>query len=217
MGAKPRMFVRSYIFLVCLFFLSGCVPEGEPALVIVGDNSANRVKRRRPPAPPENTVPVGENVPRDWVPPSAVEKPWSFIILHHSGTETGNMALIDREHRKRFWDGIGYDFLIGNGTDSGDGEVEVTFRWREQRTGAHCKTPGNWANERGIGICLVGNFEESVPTSRQIRSLVKLVQFLQKRYRIPKSRIYGHQDTPGARVTDCPGRNFSVARFKSML
>jgi len=29
---------------------------------------------------------------------------------------------------KTHWAGIGYDFVIGNGTDSGDGEIEVTFR-----------------------------------------------------------------------------------------
>jgi N-acetyl-anhydromuramyl-L-alanine amidase AmpD len=116
------------------------------------------------------------------------------------------------------WEGIGYDFVIGNGTDSGDGQVEVTYRWREQKTGAHCGgTAGNWANKEGIGICLVGNFNTTVPTRRQMQSLVKLVRFLQSRYDIRKSRIYGHGSTPGAHITDCPGRNFSLARLKSML
>jgi N-acetyl-anhydromuramyl-L-alanine amidase AmpD len=63
----------------------------------------------------------------------------------------------------------------------------------------------------------VGNFDYTSPTTRQMQSLVKLVRFLQNRYRIPKSRIYGHGSTPGARVTDCPGRRFPMARLKSML
>ncbi len=113
--------------------------------------------------------------------------------------------------------GVGYDFVIGNGTNSGDGQVEVTFRWRKQLTGAHCKTPNNWANEKAVGICLVGNFNQTVPTRRQMQSLVKLVRFLQNRYRIPKSRVYGHKTTPGARVTDCPGKRFPMGRLKSML
>jgi N-acetyl-anhydromuramyl-L-alanine amidase AmpD len=50
-----------------------------------------------------------------------------------------------------------------------------------------------------------------------MQSLVKLVRFLQSRYGIPKSRIYGHRDVPGARETDCPGKNFNMANFKSML
>lgn len=122
--------------------------------------------------------------------------------------------------RQRAWlhgDGVGYDFVIGNGTDSGEGEVEVTFRWRQQLTGAHCKTPGNWANEDAVGICLVGNFNSTRATTSQMRSVLKLVGFLQKRYGIKESRIYGHNTTPGARGTDCPGRNFSMSGLKAGL
>ena len=115
------------------------------------------------------------------------------------------------------WDSIGYDFVIGNGRGSGDGQIEVTVRWRKQKTGAHCKTANNWANERGIGICLVGDFTKTRPTRKQIASLIKLTRFLQKRYNIPNSRIYGHKNTPGARVTDCPGKYFPMGRFKAML
>jgi len=70
------------------------------------------------------------------------------IVIHHSATENGNAAIFDRMHREHnHWDGVGYDFVIGNGTNSGDGEVEVTFRWQGQIAGAHCGgTIGNWAN-----------------------------------------------------------------------
>ncbi|MHC4418844.1 MAG: peptidoglycan recognition protein family protein, partial [Planctomycetota bacterium] len=67
------------------------------------------------------------------------------------------------------------------------------------------------------GICLVGNFEHTRPTAEQMGSLVKLVRFLQDRYRIPKIRIWGHNGTPGARVTNCPGRMFPMAWLKSRL
>lgn len=158
------------------------------------------------------------NVPRAWLPPAGAEKKWTTIIIHHSATEKGNAAIFDKDHRENHgWDGVGYDFVIGNGIDSGDGQVEVTFRWRKQITGAHCKTPENWANEDGIGICLVGNFNDSMPSERQMQSLVRLTNFLQKRYGISRSRIYGHGTTPGAHVTDCPGNMFPMARFKSML
>ena len=162
---------------------------------------------------------VQSNVPRDWLPPSRVEKKWTAIVIHHSATESGNAAIFDRMHREEnHWDGVGYDFVIGNGTDSSNGQVEVTFRWRQQVAGAHCGgTPDNWANIDAIGICLVGNFNHSAATAKQIQSLSKLVRFLQKRYGISTSRIYGHSNTPGARVTDCPGRNSPVATLKQML
>jgi hypothetical protein len=162
---------------------------------------------------------IYRNIPADWLPPSRVEKRWTAIVVHHSATETGNAAIFDKMHREEnHWDGVGYDFVIGNGTDSGDGQVEVTFRWRRQIAGAHCGgTAGNWANEDAVGICLGGNLDHTAPTTRQMQSLSKLAGFLQKRYRISKSRIYGHNGTPGARVTDCPGRKFPIARLRQMF
>jgi len=213
-----KMFARACIVWCCLFVLSGCVYDDDPVPVIVEGYRTNKPAPLPPPPPPKTHNSANRNVPRDWVPPSRVERRWTAIVIHHSGTEIGNAAIFDRSHKEiRHWEGVGYDFVIGNGTNSGDGEVEVTFRWRRQLTGAHCKTPGNWANEKAVGICLVGDFNNGVPTRRQMWSLVKLVRFLQNRYRIPKSRIYGHKHTPGARVTDCPGKNFSLAWLKSML
>jgi len=155
-----------------------------------------------------------------WAPPSRYEKSWKAIIIHHSATDTGSAATIDDYHRKNNgWDGIGYNFVIGNGKGAGNGQVESTFRWREQKTGAHCKTDSsNWANENAIGICLVGNFDYSRPSGGQVESLVKLVRFLSERYDIPQSRVYGHNTTPGHSTnTNCPGKNFPMWYVKSKL
>jgi hypothetical protein len=162
-------------------------------------------------------------VPAEWIPPKDKEHSWFAIIVHHSATEVGNVTYFNKAHSERLddfgerWLGIGYDFVIGNGTLSGDGEVETTFRWKEQLVGAHCKTADNWANTYGIGIVLVGNFDQSRPSARQMESLGKLVSYLQKRYDIPANDIYGHGGTPGAHATDCPGTNFSMREFKQML
>ena len=217
---RRNIWMSCCIVWSCLLLCAGCV-EQEALPVIVDNPSAPRLVRlptvRTEPSVSETPEP-SKNFPRAWLPPSNVERSWRAIVIHHSATNTGNATVFDKWHREdRNWEGVGYDFVIGNGTDSGDGQVEVTFRWREQRTGAHCKTPNNWANEHSIGICLVGNFDQSVPTRRQMQSLLRLVRFLQKRYGIPKSRIYGHKDTPGARVTHCPGKNFPMWRFKSLL
>lgn len=214
-----KMFRRVFIICSCLFGMSGCVYNKEPAPKIVY-NPNTELKLVQPTIirPRLTSRNIDRSIPRDWLPPSRLEKKWAAIIVHHSATRNGNVAIFDKKHREEnYWEGVGYDFVIGNGTDSGDGQVEVTFRWRKQITGAHCKTPNNWANEEGVGICLVGNFDYASPTTRQMQSLAKLVRFLQNRYKIPKSRVYGHQSTPGARVTDCPGRRFPMSRLKSML
>ncbi len=211
---------KIFIFCSCLFVLGGCASNDESMPEIVYDTSSKPVV-----IPPKVVTPKASrgnayrNVPRGWLPLSHLEKKWTAIVIHHSATETGNAAIFDKMHREQnHWAGVGYDFVLGNGTDSGDGEVEVTFRWQEQIPGAHCGgTANNWANIDGIGICLVGDFDRTVPTAQQMQSLLRLIRFLQKRYGIPKWRIYGHKFTPGARVTDCPGRRFPMARLKSML
>jgi N-acetyl-anhydromuramyl-L-alanine amidase AmpD len=121
------------------------------------------------------------------------------------------MAIFDKEHKAKGWDGVGYHFVIGNGTDSGDGQVEVTPRWPIQKWGAHAKTLDNRYNEYGIGICMVGNFDTERPTPKQMASLTKLVAFLMQRYHIPPQNVLGHRDT---KPTDCPGRYVNVAAIR---
>ena len=220
-GFLPARIGLAVLLLACQAWLQGCIYTDEPVPQIVVGGSLPSVPTPepapKPPAPsPPRTEPAGSAV---WCPPSYLEKNWTAVIIHHSATENGNMAIFDKWHREgRHWDGVGYHFVIGNGTDSGDGAVEQTYRWRGQKTGAHCGgTAGNWANEDAVGICLVGNFNKTVPTARQMQSLLRLVRFLQTRYRIPKSRVYGHGTTPGAKSTDCPGRKFPMYWLKARL
>ena len=208
---------KSCIILISLVLISGgCFYEEVPAPVISGQYHSPVRPVQVSPTPAVVSRP---DVPAKWIPTGVTERRWTAIIIHHSATAKGNMAVFDKEHREQMhWEGIGYDFVIGNGKGSGDGQVEVTFRWTQQKVGAHVGgTPGNWANKQGIGICLVGNFNRTHPSWRQMQSLTKLVSYLQKRYAIPKSRIYGHGTTPGARPTDCPGSNFPMARLKANL
>jgi len=221
MNTYFRNLCRGMIFCSALLILGGCASY-EPMPDIVENQRVEPklftpkvVKSESRPKP----EPVRIDYPRDWLPPANVEKNWKAIVIHHSATETGNASIFDRMHREEnHWDGVGYDFVIGNGTNSGDGRIEVTFRWRRQIAGAHCGgTPNNWANEDAVGICLVGNFNYSRPTAKQMQSLLKLVSFLQTRYGIPPEQIYSHSNTPGARVTECPGRLFPMDRLKWML
>lgn len=132
---------------------------------------------------------------------------WRYIVIHHTATDIGNASLIHSNHQKRgFWNGLGYHFLIDNGSlGKGDGQIEVAPRWIKQKEGAHCKV-GNM-NEQGIGIALVGDFNQALPTPRQMESLARLVRELVHYYHIPPSHILGHGDVPGAN-TDCPGKRF---------
>jgi N-acetylmuramoyl-L-alanine amidase len=139
---------------------------------------------------------------------------WKYIVIHHSATDEGSANTFDRFHKERGWRGVGYDFVIGNGNGSADGLVEVTFRWEEQVPGAHAGDKEY--NEYGIGICLVGDFDNEYPTPRQMQALVALVNGLQERCRIPTSNVLMHRQVrPGG--THCPGRYFPFYEFVSLL
>jgi N-acetyl-anhydromuramyl-L-alanine amidase AmpD len=139
---------------------------------------------------------------------------WKYIIVHHTAGENGKALLVDQMHRERgFEEGLGYHFLIDNGTlGKGNGQLEVAPRWIKQEEGAHCKASG--MNQVGIGIGLVGNFNDGLPSRAQLHTLTLLVSTLVAYYHIPKSNILGHRQVPGAR-TDCPGTRFPWQTFEA--
>ncbi len=155
---------------------------------------------------PVNATPMA-GIPVAWVPP-VTARPWKWIVIHHSATTTGGAAAFDKMHRAKGWDELGYDFVIGNGSDTGNGQVEVGPRWAKQKIGAHAKSSDNRFNEFGIGICLVGNFDVERPTAQQMAALDHLVAYLMLTYHIRPDQIIGHNDT---KQTDCPGKYLNVA------
>ena len=108
-------------------------------------------------------------IPQEWMPLVPANN-WRWIVIHHSATPTGSAAIFDREHKSKGWDELGYHFVVGNGTFTHDGQIEVGPRWPKQKWGAHAKTPDEQFNNYGIGICLVGNFDLDRPSPAQLQS-----------------------------------------------
>ena len=148
--------------------------------------------------------------------PSGKERGWKHIVLHHTATDQGSVASINASHQERKgpsgkrWLGIGYHFVIGNGNGMGDGEVQPTFRWEQQLQGAHEGSSNREYNQLGIGVALIGNFENRSPTSLQLQALKRLVNQLQSIYGIGDSQVIEHRHI---RKTACPGRHFSVRKI----
>jgi hypothetical protein len=118
------------------------------------------------------------------------------IVIHHSASRDISSQTIHQWHLQRGWLGIGYHFVIRTA-----GSVE-TGRPIDA-VGTHAMSP---ANERTIGICLTGNFENHAPTAQQLDSLVWLIkEHIYARYgSLP---LTGHRDH---RPTSCPGRYFPI-------
>jgi N-acetyl-anhydromuramyl-L-alanine amidase AmpD len=150
-------------------------------------------------------------VPRHWC-PDETPRNWKWIVIHHSASETGGAAVFDAWHRQRGFDELGYHFVIDNGEGLPDGNVEVGSRWLKQKQGAHAKSPDGQYNDRGIGICLVGNFEKEVPTAKQWQMLVKLVAYLSTTFDVSPDHIIGHRDVN--HTTLCPGKNVSLEKLR---
>jgi N-acetyl-anhydromuramyl-L-alanine amidase AmpD len=133
-----------------------------------------------------------------------------YIIIHHSATTQGDAETFRRAHRAKGWRDIGYHYVIGNGTYSGDGEVETGRP--ENESGAHCSADG--MNFKSIGICLVGNFDIDKPTPAQMEALERLCRDVMERHKIPVSKVLGHGEVA---ATNCPGKNFDMAAFRKRL
>ncbi|XP_069118480.1 peptidoglycan-recognition protein SB1-like [Argopecten irradians] len=128
----------------------------------------------------------------------------SFFIIHHAAGYSctdltsclQQMKEVQKEqqYKKNFSD-IAYHYLIG-----GDGTV---FEGRGGKfRGAH--SPGY--NGKSIGVCLLGNFMTTEPTSKAMASLTKLHTCLMSVGVLSEDNsVFGHRDV---RPTACPGDVF---------
>ncbi len=141
---------------------------------------------------------------------------WKYIVIHHSAVDVGDVSSMDRYHRetRHMENGLAYHFVIGNGNGMGDGEVAVCHRWKEQLDGGHLASEE--MNRIALGICLVGNFDERLPSARQMDSLRALVRALMARCKIPARSVKSHQEI-NVVTTRCPGVRFPMKGFLRSL
>ena len=144
---------------------------------------------------------------------------WRFIIVHNSGTRQGNARIFDYYHRnvRRMRNGLAYHFVIGNGTSSDNGEIEVGDRWRRQINGGHVHS--DYLNNISLGICLVGDFNRDQPTHAQLDSCEELIRYLRARCGKVERRdipVRPHREmNPPRWATDCPGDAFPYRWFRT--
>ncbi len=137
---------------------------------------------------------------------------WQYVVVHNSGTRQGNAKIFDYYHRhtRGMPNGLAYHFVIGNGTSSGNGAVEIGNRWTRQVNGGHVHS--DYLNNIAIGICLVGDFNRDTPTKQQLEATEELIRFLRERVGKNNGKICvvkAHRAiNPPQWPTDCPGDKF---------
>ena len=125
------------------------------------------------------------------------------IIIHHTGgtrknpladTSNHTFETVEKYHLSKRWIGIGYHYFID--------KKGLTTRGRPAYVhGAH--TFG--FNKTSIGICLAGNFDLSLPTPIQVKSLVHLLNEIHIFYEIDKvipHRKYAYKSCYGSNLSD---------------
>lgn len=124
------------------------------------------------------------------------------ILIHCSATPAGRdftVADIDRWHRSRGFDSVGYHYIVYR-----DGTY-VRGR-RDDAVGAHCPQEG--MNRHSLSICYIGGLDSrgenpvDTRTPEQRRTIVTLIRTLL--YRYPSiTRVCGHRDVKGV-AKACP-------------
>lgn len=149
-------------------------------------------------------------------PDSTVQAPrnpaFRSIVLHHSATHGGSAAAFERNHRARLG-GLAYHFIIGNGSGTADGVVEVGYRWRDQIPGPHTKNQD--VNLESIAICLVGDLEAGAPTRKQMAALLDLLEKLCREGQISPDRIRSHREVDVE--TLCPGKGLPISCIRDAV
>ena len=141
---------------------------------------------------------------------------WKYIVIHHSGVDTGTMKSMDRYHRevRHMEHGLAYHFVIGNGHGMRDGQIGVGQRWTRQLAGGHLASEAQ--NKIAIGICLVGNFDKHPPTRKEMDSLRALVEALMARCTLTPRAVKTHRQI-NVVYTRCPGDKFPTKSFLASL
>ena len=194
-------------------------PVETHAPVVIQKSDVKNMPQPPPPPEPRGWWPWSRPVNYKYLTHSVIEEirrapvtkgRWRKIVAHNSGTRQGNAKIFDyyHLHTRRMPNGLAYHFVIGNGSSSGDGQIEIGNRWRRQIQGGHVHS--DYLNSISLGICLVGDYNRDAPTKRQLEALDELIRYLRQRV----GRFEGHVAVVWAHreinpvPTDCPGRRF---------
>lgn len=142
------------------------------------------------------------------------EQRWRFIVIHHSASDAGNLESIRKMHMtERGWSDIAYHFVVNNGTfNTAPGQVEISNLWI--RRSANFSTRNSFANQFGIAVVLVGNFDKRPLPLLQKEALVRLLANLARTHGIAPERIIGHRDL---QHTACPGQFIDLDEIRGRV
>lgn len=136
----------------------------------------------------------------------------THIGIHHSASSFGSAEIIDGWHLQRWTSGLGYHFIIHNGTWYPSGVIETG---RNVNTNPAAHKP---KNSKSIAICVIGNFDiETCDKGLDPRfdALAALVIRLMNAKGLELKDVYGHRELKPA--THCPGLNVDLDKMRNFF
>jgi N-acetyl-anhydromuramyl-L-alanine amidase AmpD len=165
---------------------------------------------------------------------------WTHIVCHHSATPDQTNPLPDVVAIRRFhtsyrqngnilskeeyvakkeagesgldipWRDIGYHWVIDR---LSDGIPWVLMGRSMMYFGAH--TLEQNMNRRGIGVCVVGDYDLAPPPEDILEKTADFVAWLCRMYRIPVENVRPHREF--ATYKTCPGKQFNMEYFRERV
>ncbi len=167
--------------------------------------------RRAPGVEKPELVDVVDTLPKhpEKVYPTRALSDITHITIHHSGAPSNvpveQVAIYHVNHHG--WPGIGYHFYI-----MPDGTTYQTNRLTTMSNHVFMN------NAYTVGVCLAGNFNETLPTPAQVDAAARVVVWLMQELGIPLENVKGHKEYPKNSTTDCPGTKWlEQERWKDIL
>ena len=139
---------------------------------------------------------------------------WKYIVIHHTGTNSDSMTSMSNDLASRGEESIPqYHFVIGNGSETPKGGLEVSSRWYSQIPGSHLND--KVYDPISIGICIVGDYNQRDPDAKMLESLARVCATLVLRYRIDLNHLttrYGM-----TKYIRSPGQRFNIIALRDRV
>lgn len=146
----------------------------------------------------------------------------THIVIHHSISEDHPLLVNFQDIRDYHvnvnkWRDVGYNFVL----DKINNRTEIFVGRMLTETGAHTIELG--LNKVGIGICVIGDYDEKSPSEESIDVLGRLCRSLMEEFLIPYVNVIGHWEAqmmgglPPSKRKTCPGKMFNMDMFRQKL
>ena len=165
----------------------------------------------------------------------SVKKQWQSLIVHCSAVRD-NIIISDFDAIRKFHKSYRYQGNIINRVEANKimaSGKKVVFPWQEigyhivieymnggiviklgrslESSGAHC----TGQNGVAIGICVVGDFNETEPNAETYETLAEVIELLVKHNSVKLDKVYPHSFF--ATWKSCPGKKFLMSKLMAII